>query len=128
MLSTVTSLLEDMNYYVRLAKFAFCIIPFLLYGIHNVCAHDDWYEVDITLENHKFSPSIVHVPQYRKIKLVIYNVDSTIEEFDSSDLKREKILRPMAKTNIILAPLKAGRYDFMGEFHEDTAKGTIIVE
>lgn len=89
---------------------------------------DNVFIVEIKLENHIFTPNIVKVPEGVKIKLIIDNLDPTIEEFDSPSLKREKILRSRSKTNIILAPLKKGKYEFIGEFHADTAKGALIVE
>jgi len=88
----------------------------------------DTYVVEIKLENHRFTPDVIKVPKGTKIKLIVENLDPTIEEFDSPSLKREKILRSRSKTNIILAPLKEGRYEFIGEFNADTAKGVVIVE
>ncbi|MEY3197306.1 MAG: hypothetical protein RLZZ59_677, partial [Pseudomonadota bacterium] len=84
--------------------------------------------IEIKLENHVFTPSEIHIPKGKKFTLVINNLDETIEEFDSTHLNREKILRSKSKTNIVLAPLDTGRYDFVGEFHPDTAKGTVIVD
>ena len=84
--------------------------------------------IELKLENHIFSPSEIYVPSKRKIILVIHNLDPTVEEFDSPALRREKILRSNATTRIILAPLAPGRYDFVGEFYQDTAKGVVIVE
>ena len=82
---------------------------------------------EITLHNHIFSPSEIHVPTNHKIILLIHNLDSTAEEFDSPALKREKILKSQSVTKIILAPLEPGRYDFIGEFYQETAKGVVIV-
>lgn len=84
--------------------------------------------IDINLQNHIFTPSEVKVPAHQKITLVINNLDDTVEEFDSPALKREKILKSNSITKIILAPLLPGRYDFVGEFYQETAKGTVIVE
>lgn len=84
--------------------------------------------VEIKLENHVFTPDVIKIPEGVKIKLIVHNMDPSMEEFDSPSLKREKILRSRSKTNIILAPLKKGRYDFIGEFHADTAKGSLVVE
>ena len=83
--------------------------------------------VEITLQNHIFLPSEIHVPANEKIILVIRNLDSTVEEFDSPSLKREKILRSNDVTRVILAPLAPGRYEFVGEFYQETAKGVVIV-
>jgi len=119
---------RDVSCIFNLAKHLAYIIFILFVNLSQVVALDDVYEVEIRLENHIFTPSEIYVPNNTKIKLVIYNADPTIEEFDSSDLKRERILRSKSKTNILLAPLKVGRYDFIGEFYQDTAKGTVIVE
>lgn len=97
-----------------------------LYSAYAIAA--SMHEVEIKLENHVFTPDVVKVPEGVKIKLVVHNMDSTIEEFESPSLKREKILRSKSKTNIILAPLKKGRYEFIGEFHEETARGVVVVE
>lgn len=105
---------------------SFFLVILLSLGVYSFASNV--YEVEIKLENHVFTPDIIKVPEGVKIKLVIHNLDPSMEEFDSPSLKREKILRSKSKTNIILAPLKKGRYDFIGEFHEETAKGALIVE
>ncbi len=85
-------------------------------------------DIDIYIKNHRFEPEIIKIPENTKIGLNVYNMDETAEEFDSNDLKREKIIPGGSKARIIIAPLRAGRYEFIGEFHPDTAKGVVIVE
>ena len=84
--------------------------------------------VDIYSKDHKFSPSVVELPQGRKIIITVHNQDPTIEEFESIELKREKIVLGNSETKIILAPLKPGEYKFFGDFHQDTAQGKIIIK
>ena len=84
-------------------------------------------EVKITIKDHKFVPNIVEVPKSTKIRLIVHNEDDTVEEFESHDLHREKIVMPNESINIILAPLKPGKYEIFGDFHQDTAQGLIIV-
>ncbi|MDP5109833.1 MAG: cupredoxin domain-containing protein [Rickettsiaceae bacterium] len=84
--------------------------------------------VDIYIKDHKFSPSVVELPQGRKIIITVHNQDPTIEEFESIELKREKIVLGNSETKIILAPLKPGEYKFFGDFHQDTAQGKIIIK
>ena len=60
--------------------------------------------------------------------LVITNKDATAEEFESKDLRIEKVI-PAGKTVRVRVPaLKAGTYGFVGEYHEKTAKGRIVAE
>ncbi|ABV74880.1 hypothetical protein A1C_02950 [Rickettsia akari str. Hartford] len=89
--------------------------------------NDNILEVKITIKDHKFVPHIVEVPKYTKIRLIVHNADDTVEEFESHDLHREKIVMPHESINIILAPLKPGKYEIFGDFHQDTAQGIIIV-
>jgi len=80
----------------------------------------------ITIKDHEFSPKELVVPSNIKIKLIIENLDSTAEEFESYDLNREKIVTGGGKITIFIGPLKPGEYKYFGEFHEDTAQGIII--
>lgn len=89
--------------------------------------NDNMLEVKITIKDHKFVPNIVEVPKSTKIRLIVHNEDDTVEEFESHDLHREKIVMPNESTNIIIAPLKPGKYEIFGDFHQDTAQGVIIV-
>ncbi len=86
------------------------------------------YEATVVIKDHRFNPAEVHVPAGRKIKLVVDNQDSTPEEFESHALGREKVIAGGAKATIRLGPLKPGRYPFVGEFNEATARGAVIAK
>jgi len=85
-------------------------------------------EFTIIIREHKFEPAELRIPANTKVRLIVDNQDATAEEFDSKDLKREKVIPPKSKGTVLIGPLKPGRYAFVGEFNEKTAKGTVIVE
>lgn len=85
-------------------------------------------EFNIVIKNHRFVPAEITVPAGKKVKLIIDNQDATPEEFESHDLNREKVIAGKSKGTILIGPLKAGKYPFVGEFNEATAKGTITAE
>jgi len=85
-------------------------------------------EVLLVIKNHRFEPAEVKVPVNQRVKLIVHNQDSTPEEFESHSLNREKVIPGGAKATIYIGPLKAGRYAFVGEFNEATAKGTVVAE
>lgn len=85
-------------------------------------------ELLLVIKNHKFDPAELKVPVGQRVKLVVHNQDNTPEEFESHDLNREKLVPPGAKATIFIGPLKAGRYVFVGEYHEASAKGVVIAE
>ena len=68
------------------------------------------------------------MPAGKRVELVIDNQDATPEEFESHDLKREKVVPPNSKASVWIGPLSAGEYSFVGEFHEATAQGKLIAK
>jgi plastocyanin len=88
----------------------------------------DTREFTIAIKNHRFEPAELTVPAGKKVKLVIDNRDTTPEEFESHDLKREKVIAGKTKAVIWVGPLSPGKYRFFGEFHEATAKGVLIAK
>lgn len=84
-------------------------------------------EYVVELKDHLFFPALIKIPPNEKVKLVIYNRDTTPEEFDSFDLNREKVIFPNKRAVIFIGPLPEGKYHFFGEFNPNSAKGTIVV-
>ena len=82
----------------------------------------------LTLKDHHFSPSEIHVKANQPNIITLLNQDDTAEEFDSSSLKVEKVVAGHDKGDVRLRPLSPGRYNFMGEFHADTAQGVVIAQ
>jgi hypothetical protein len=85
-------------------------------------------EMTITIKDHKFQPAELKVPAKKRIMLTVINSDPTPEEFESKTLKVEKVIPGRSKAVVRFGPLEPGRYEFVGEFHEDTAKGVVIAE
>ena len=71
----------------------------------------------ITIKDGKFAPSEVAVPANTKIKLIVRNQDSSMSEFESVELHREKTVAPGQEILVFVGPLDAGRYEFFDDFH-----------
>ncbi len=84
--------------------------------------------VTVTIKDHKFTPAEIKVPANKRVQITVINDDPTPEEFESKALKVEKVVPGKSRGVVRIGPLKPGRYPFVGEFHEDTAKGTVIAE
>jgi len=82
----------------------------------------------LSIKDHRFDPAELEVPAGKKIRLTVKNLDPTPEEFESKDLKREKVIKGGAEAVIMVGPLKPGTYRFYGEYNEKTAQGRIIVK
>jgi hypothetical protein len=85
-------------------------------------------EVALTITEHRFQPEDIHVKAGAPFILVVTNQDPTAEEFESHELRLEKVI-PAGKTVRLKMPaLKPGTYRFFGEFHAQTAQGRLVVE
>ncbi len=82
----------------------------------------------LTIKDNRFHPAELEVPVDTKFKLEVFNQDDTAEEFESYHLNREKIVAGKGKISLFIGPLEPGRYEYFGEFHPETAKGTIVAK
>lgn len=110
---------------MRRRLLAFAALAAMLVTAPAALADDNF---TLTIKDHKFSPAEFKVPANKRVTITVVNADITPEEFESHELKVEKIIPGNSKATVRLGPLKPGRYGFFGEFHEDTAKGVVIAE
>jgi plastocyanin len=85
-------------------------------------------DFSLTIKDHKFDPAEMQVPAGKEFTLTVTNSDATAEEFESDDVDVEKVIAGGQSATITLGPLDAGRYEFYGEYHEDTAKGALVAK
>ena len=100
----------------------------LLLSLLSASALADVKEYTLTVRGHRFVPAQLTIPANTKVKLLVINLDTTPEEFESHELNREKIVTGTSRISVYVGPLKAGRYPFFGDFHADTAQGVLIAE
>jgi len=85
-------------------------------------------EIPLVIEKNRFEPEVIKVKAGAPFVLVITNKDKGPEELDMAQPRIEKVI-PGGKTVRLKMPaLKPGKYPFVGEYHSETAKATIIAE
>ena len=82
----------------------------------------------LVFHQHRFEPSRLEVPAHVKFRLQVRNTDDTGDEFESTDLNREKLVPPGQTITVFLGPLEPGEYHFFGDFHQDTAQGVLVAK
>ncbi|BCO28351.1 hypothetical protein MIZ03_3251 [Rhodoferax lithotrophicus] len=75
-----------------------------------------------------FEPVTLEVPANTKFRLLIKNEGPGAEEFESLELRKEKVLAPGASSFLIFQPLQPGTYKFFSDFHPSTAQGQLLVK
>jgi hypothetical protein len=89
---------------------------------------EELFTVKLVARDGGFYPDTIEVPAGKRFKLVITNEGPGPEEFESIELKKEKVLAAGATSFLVFAPLKPRAYPFFGEFHLNTAKGRIVAK
>ena len=92
----------------------------------NLAAQEATYT--LVIKDHSFQPTEIEVPAGQKIALIVKNDDPTPEEFESTELRREKVVPGGEQITVYIGPLKPGRYEFFGDFNPKTARGLIIAK
>ena len=82
----------------------------------------------LVIKEHQFQPTEIEIPAGQKIALTVKNNDSTPEEFESTELRREKVVAGGEEITVYIGPLKPGKYEFFGDFNPKTARGHIVVK
>lgn len=81
--------------------------------------------VTLTMKDHRFTPGEVDVPAGVRFRIEVENQDPTPAEFESTDLRVEKIVVPGGRVSVMVGPLRPGTYKFFDDYHPDTATGII---
>ncbi|VFU08957.1 Cupredoxin-like domain-containing protein [Methylocella tundrae] len=87
-------------------------------------------EPTFTLEFHdgKVAPLRVEVPANTRFKLELRNTGDTPAEFESAELRKEKVLAPNSTSILVFRTLDPGEYQFFDDFHPDAPKAVIIAK
>lgn len=81
----------------------------------------------LIIKDHKFDPAELVVPANVKIKLIVKNLGSTPSEFESAELRREKVIPGGTQGTVFVGPLRPGSYEFFDDFHPDT-RGHLVAK
>jgi len=107
-------------------RLALLSLALILATTTGAAAQDPAYT--LVIKDHQFQPTEIEVPAGQKIALTVKNNDATPEEFESTELRREKVVGGGEQITVYVGPLKPGKYEFFGDFNPKTARGHIIAK
>jgi plastocyanin len=79
----------------------------------------------IAIRDNAFEPAELTVPAGQKIELHVTNERAAASEFESAELRREKIVPPGQQVTVYVGPLRPGTYEFFDDFNPRT-RGHLI--
>ncbi|MBO0710778.1 MAG: cupredoxin domain-containing protein [Acetobacteraceae bacterium] len=84
--------------------------------------------VALTLKDHHFVPAEAAAPAGERFRIEVTNQDPTPAEFESNDLKVEKIVVPGGTIGVMAGPLKPGKYGFFDDYHPEATGSLTVAE
>ncbi|CAM2178362.1 EfeO-type cupredoxin-like domain-containing protein [Paraburkholderia sacchari] len=110
----------------KFAALALCVsFAASLAGVANVAHAEDLPTFRLEMADGKLSPARIEVPAGKRIKIEVRNTGKGAVEFESVQLRKEKVLAPGADSFVVIAPLDPGEYKFFDDFHQQ-AQGVIV--
>ena len=107
-------------------RFALLTLALILAMTIGATAQESAYT--LVIKDHQFQPTEIEIPAGQKIALLVKNNDPTPEEFESLELRREKVVAGGEQITVYIGPLRPGKYEFFGDFNPTTARGHIIAK
>jgi uncharacterized cupredoxin-like copper-binding protein len=104
------------------------VIGCALLALSTALYASDLLTFQLELNDGKLSPARIEVPAGQKIKIEVHNTGKTPAEFESVQLRKEKVLAPGASSFVVIAPMQPGEYKFFDDFHMNTAQGIIVAK
>lgn len=129
MLASEKRVVTDLMVGHRMSKLA-AILPALLlcgWGTALVLAEEEPV-FTIEFKDGIVSPLRLEVPANRRFQLELRNTGETPAEFESSELRKEKVLAPKSSSILVFKTLDPGEYPFFDDFHPDAPKAVLIAK
>lgn len=101
------------------------VLPVAFFSISQSAAEDDpAFLIEFT--DGRIVPPVLEVPSGTRFKLELRNTGADPVEFESVELRKEKVLGPGVTSFIVIRRLDPGEYRFFDDFHPGTAPATLI--
>ncbi len=82
----------------------------------------------IELKDGVVTPLRLEVPAQTRFKIEVVNTGTTPAEFESVELRKEKVIGPGAKSFLVIRGLDPGEYDFFDDFHPTAPRAVLVAK
>ena len=89
---------------------------------------DEMPMFQIEMKDGAIMPLRVEVPANTAFKLELHNAGTTPVEFESLELRKEKVIAPGVTTSMVFRRVAPGEYKFFDDFHLDAPSALLIAK
>lgn len=88
----------------------------------------DEVTLQLVARDGRFFPAQLVAPAGKVIRIELSNEGSTAIEFESTPLRKEKVLAPGARSVVVIRTTTPGEYKFFDDYHPTTAQGVLVIK
>ncbi len=103
-------------------------LALILFGGPGAPRAEDEPAFAIEFHDGRVAPQRLEVPANRRFKLELRNTGTTPAEFESSELRKEKVIAPDSTAILIFRTLDPGEYAFFDDFHPDAPQAVLVAK
>ena len=101
------------------------LVPLLALGKPVFATEEPTFAIEF--KDGTVTPTRIEVPAKTRFRLELKNSGKTAAEFESNEMKKEKVLAPGTTSSLIIRTLDPGEYKFFDDFHQQ-ARGVLVAK
>lgn len=109
---------------VALFVLAAALLPALTLGVR--AEEEPLFRIEFN--DGKVTPQRLEVPAKTRFRLELHNLGKEPAEFESKELRKEKVLAPGTSSILVIRTLDPGEYDFFDDFHLDAPPAVLVAK
>jgi hypothetical protein len=109
-------------------KLAFPVGLLGLLAVVAVARAEDEPSFRIEFNDGKIEPLRIEVPAKVRIRLELVNLGETPAEFESTELRKEKVLAPKSESVMVIRTLDPGEYAFFDDFRPGSPPAVLVAK
>ncbi|HEX8078475.1 MAG TPA: cupredoxin domain-containing protein [Chthoniobacterales bacterium] len=82
----------------------------------------------IEFKDGSVSPDRVEVPANKRFRLELANIGLSPIEFESTELRKEKVVAPGSTSVLVIRTLDPGEYTFFDDFHPGAPSAKLVAK
>jgi hypothetical protein len=108
--------------------FRLCAAAIFAAALAGLAVAEDEATFRIEFNDGVVAPQRLEVPANRRLVIELVNKGKSPAEFESRELRKEKVLAPDSSSSLVIRSLDPGEYDFFDDFHPDAPPARLVAK
>jgi hypothetical protein len=108
--------------------FRLCAVAIFATAFAGAALAEDEATFGIEFNDGVVAPQRLEVPANRRLVIELVNKGKSPAEFESRELRKEKVLAPESSSSLVIRSLDPGEYDFFDDFHPDAPPARLVAK